>query len=309
MIERASILALHDRSPCYSFVVVDVVVIEEAFSELVNGQIFSVVAEIFFIDRREPKCSPIFVYALIKMGQFACISNGYIFVCLFLFSLSSSLTVESWCLRRQVKGKMSHNLETRSFVDEIRHFDKSSFFDFGHPLLNRIAESFVKAAGIGAIQAVSREAYFTAIEGAGLESSGGLPAEISVDGKKRHHLPDLRGRRPVLSDLEVLNVATKFTLLDTGIGETNRKSLEALVRNTGKESLQWGLAAGVYSGLTYGLRESRGVHDWKNSAVAGAITGVALALTADDKSHEQIVQCAITGAAISTAANLLAGIF
>ncbi|KAG6759768.1 hypothetical protein POTOM_036257 [Populus tomentosa] len=232
---------------------------------------------------------------------------------------------------------MSHNLETRSFVDEIRHFDKSSFFDFGHPLLNRIAESFVKAAGlvfvdacsgvrvacqtlakiddtmlviqIGAIQAVSREAYFTAIEGAGLESSGGLPAEISVDGKKRHHLPDLRGRRPVLSDLEVLNVATKFTLLDTGIGETNRKSLEALVRNTGKESLQWGLAAGVYSGLTYGLRESRGVHDWKNSAVAGAITGVALALTADDKSHEQIVQCAITGAAISTAANLLAGIF
>ncbi|XP_024465889.2 outer envelope pore protein 16-2, chloroplastic isoform X2 [Populus trichocarpa] len=151
---------------------------------------------------------------------------------------------------------MSHNLETRSFVDEIRHFDKSSFFDFGHPLLNRIAESFVKAAGIGAIQAVSREAYFTAIE-----------------------------------------------------GETNRKSLEALVMNTGKESLQWGLAAGVYSGLTYGLRESRGVHDWKNSAVAGAITGVALALTADDKSHEQIVQCAITGAAISTAANLLTGIF
>lgn len=192
--------------------------------------------------------------------------------------------MESWCLRRQVKGKMSHNLETRSFVDEIRHFDKSSFFDFGHPLLNRIAESFVKAAGIGAIQAVSREAYFTAIEGAGLESSGGLPAEISVDGKKPHRFPDLRG-------------------------ETNRKSLEALVMNTGKESLQWGLAAGVYSGLTYGLRESRGVHDWKNSAVAGAITGVALALTADDKSHEQIVQCAITGAAISTAANLLTGIF
>ena len=99
--------------------------------------------------------------------------------------------------------------------------------------------------------------------GAGLESSGGLPAEISVDGKKRHHFPDLRGTRPVLSDLEVLNVATKLTLLDTGTGsydfdagtnydmfwtnygwhcltvliyfslcftgETNRKSLEALV--------------------------------------------------------------------------------
>lgn len=47
----------------------------------------------------------------------------------------------------------------------------------------------------------------------------------------------------------------------------------------------------------------------KNSAVAGAITGVALALTTEDYSHEQIVQCAITGAAISTAANLLTGIF
>ncbi|KAB1213858.1 Outer envelope pore protein 16-2, chloroplastic [Morella rubra] len=37
--------------------------------------------------------------------------------------------------------------------------------------------------------------------------------------------------------------------------------------------------------------------------------GVALAITCDDTSHEQIVQCAITGAAISTAANLLSGIF
>jgi len=47
----------------------------------------------------------------------------------------------------------------------------------------------------------------------------------------------------------------------------------------------------------------------KNSAVAGAITGATLALTLDDSNHEQIVQCAITGAAISTAANLLTGIF
>lgn len=47
----------------------------------------------------------------------------------------------------------------------------------------------------------------------------------------------------------------------------------------------------------------------KNSAAAGAITGAALALTVEDTSHEQIVQCAITGAALSTAANLLTGIF
>ncbi|XP_027166789.1 outer envelope pore protein 16-2, chloroplastic isoform X3 [Coffea eugenioides] len=150
----------------------------------------------------------------------------------------------------------SSNLETRSIIDELRNFDKSGLFDLGHPLLNRIAESFVKAAGIGAVQAVAREAYLTAVE-----------------------------------------------------GETNAKTVEALVKGTGKESLQWGLAAGMYSGLTYGLKEARGVHDWKNSALAGAVTGAALALTSDGHSHEQIVQCAITGAAISTAANLLTGIF
>ncbi|XP_068663745.1 outer envelope pore protein 16-2, chloroplastic-like isoform X1 [Aristolochia californica] len=174
---------------------------------------------------------------------------------------------------------MSSNLETRSLMDELRSFEKGGFFDLGHPLLNRIAESFVKAAGIGAVQAVSREAYFTAIE-ACAEPNG----VQDLGGGKKHRLPGLRG-------------------------ETSQKSLEAMVKSTGKEAIQWGLAAGMYSGLTYGLREARGAHDWKNSAVAGAVTGAALALTTEDASHEQIVQCAITGAALSTAANLLTGIF
>jgi len=56
-------------------------------------------------------------------------------------------------------------VETRALLDEICSFDRKGLFDLGHPLLNRIAESFVKAAGIGAVQAVSREAYFTAIDG------------------------------------------------------------------------------------------------------------------------------------------------
>ncbi|KAJ7955203.1 Outer envelope pore protein 16-2, chloroplastic [Quillaja saponaria] len=174
------------------------------------------------------------------------------------------------------------NLDERSMLGELRSFREGGFFDLGHPLLNCIAESFVKAAGIGALQAGSREAYFIAIEGAGLDSNGGIPPEISS--AKKHQFPGLKG-------------------------ETNRNSLEAMVKNTGKESLQWGLAAGIYSGLTYGLKEACGAHDWKNSAVAGAITGVALAVTSEHSSHEQIVQCAITGAALSTAANLLTGIF
>ncbi|KAK9136707.1 hypothetical protein Sjap_007301 [Stephania japonica] len=175
----------------------------------------------------------------------------------------------------------SSNLESRSLLDEIRSFDKGCFFDLGHPLLNRVAESFVKAAGIGAIQAVSRDAYFTVTEGA-FDTNGGVP-DVSGGGRKRR-FPNLRG-------------------------ETNRKSLEALVKNTGKESFQWGMAAGLYSGITYGLKEARGAHDWKNSAMAGAITGAALALTSEGSSHDHVVQCAITGAAVSAAANLLTGIF
>lgn len=59
----------------------------------------------------------------------------------------------------------SSEVETRTKLDELCNFDKKGLFDLGHPLVNRIAESFVKAAGIGAVQAVSRDAYFSAIDG------------------------------------------------------------------------------------------------------------------------------------------------
>jgi hypothetical protein len=48
----------------------------------------------------------------------------------------------------------------------------------------------------------------------------------------------------------------------------------------------------------------------KNSAVAGAIAGVAVALTGDARGHsDKIVHFAITGAALSSAASLLSGVF
>ncbi|XP_024964317.1 outer envelope pore protein 16-2, chloroplastic-like isoform X2 [Cynara cardunculus var. scolymus] len=176
---------------------------------------------------------------------------------------------------------MGHNLETRSFLDEVRSFDNAGvLFDLGHPLLNRMAGSFVTAAGIGAVQAVSREACFTALE-----------------------------RETNRNSVEALVCLLVRVARLCNYGYMLMKIMALLVTSTGKESLQWGLAAGMYSGLTFGLKEARGVHDWKNSAVAGAITGATLALTSDDSSQHQIVQFAITGAAMSTAANLLTGIF
>ncbi|KAF7042372.1 hypothetical protein CFC21_052002 [Triticum aestivum] len=169
--------------------------------------------------------------------------------------------------------------ETRKFVDEVRGLEKNWMLDLGHPLLNRVADSFVKAAGIGAIQAVTRDSYFMAIEG----ESGGTGAVSGATGSSKRTFPDLNGT-------------------------SNSKSAEAMVKSVSKESFQWGLAAGMHSGLTYGLAEVRGTHDWKNSALAGAVTGAAVALTSDNASHEQVVQCAITGAALSAAANVLSDI-
>ncbi|XP_047086550.1 outer envelope pore protein 16-2, chloroplastic-like [Lolium rigidum] len=169
--------------------------------------------------------------------------------------------------------------ETRKFVDEVRGLEKNWMLDLGHPLLNRVADSFVKAAGIGAIQAVTRDSYFMAIEG----ESGVTGSVSDATGTRKRTFPDLKG-------------------------SNNSKSAEAMVKGVSKESFQWGLAAGMHSGLTYGLTEVRGTHDWKNSAVAGAVTGAALALTSDNASHEQVVQCAITGAALSAAANVLSDV-
>lgn len=47
-----------------------------------------------------------------------------------------------------MEGRTTSALDNRSFLDDFRSFDKGGFFDLGHPLLNRITESFVKAAGV-----------------------------------------------------------------------------------------------------------------------------------------------------------------
>ncbi|KAF3573256.1 hypothetical protein F2Q69_00060045, partial [Brassica cretica] len=64
----------------------------------------------------------------------------------------------------------------RKVMDEIRSFEKTNLFDLGHPLINRIADSFVKASGI--------RAGFDA-------SSMGPPSENA--GSKKHRFPNLRG--------------------------------------------------------------------------------------------------------------------
>jgi hypothetical protein len=89
------------------------------------------------------------------------------------------------------------------------------------------------------------------------------------------------------------------------VEETNQKSLEHSAQRMGKEALQWGLVAGMYTGLTNALTEARGVHDWKNALLGGALTGAALSLTEPNPRADRVISGAITGGAIATAAEFL----
>jgi hypothetical protein len=93
-----------------------------------------------------------------------------------------------------MSGSSNSSLETRTFLDEVRGLEKNWMVDLGHPLLNRVAESFVKAAGIGAVQAVARESYFMAMEGEG----GGTGAVSDSTGARKRSFPDLNGSNCVI---------------------------------------------------------------------------------------------------------------
>ena len=68
-------------------------------------------------------------------------------------SISASERGESGRGGREGGRKMSGSVETqaRAFADEVRGGAleaKNWMLDLGHPLLNRVAESFIKAAGV-----------------------------------------------------------------------------------------------------------------------------------------------------------------
>ncbi|KAK7264567.1 hypothetical protein RJT34_32176 [Clitoria ternatea] len=143
--------------------------------------------------------------------------------------------------RRQTQAQPSNpNTNTTTCEEELAYLNngKQNIKGLTNGVINfgSLSASAAPQRQIGAIQAGSCEAHFSAVEGAMLNASphgtrldntAGMPSEVS--GAKKHCL-----------------------------------------------------------------------HGLKNSAVAGAITGATLALTSENSSHEQIVQCAITGAAIST---------
>lgn len=133
--------------------------------------------------------------------------------------------------------------------------DFDGFIDFGHPLINRVFDGFVKVGGVGALHAATQDSY-------------------------------------------------KFLTAE----ESSKTSLETSAQRVGKDGVQWGLVAGVYTGVSYGIAEARGVHDWKNALLGGVLTGAALSLTETNPGTDRVLRGAITGGAIATAAEFLRNI-
>lgn len=84
-----------------------------------------------------------------------------------------------------------------------------------------------------------------------------------------------------------------------------KNDLEKLVKRAGREGLQWGTVAGVYAGVEYSLEKSRGVQDWKNAAIGGAVTGAILSLTESGFTKDKMLQQAITGGALAPASEFI----
>ncbi|KAI5083480.1 hypothetical protein GOP47_0003223 [Adiantum capillus-veneris] len=68
----------------------------------------------------------------------------------------------------------------------------------------------------------------------------------------------------------------------------------------GKEGVQWGVIASVYSGMQYGMERVRGKRDWKNALLGGALTGALLKFGDKSYNRDKMIEGAITGAAVAT---------
>ncbi|KAG2256132.1 hypothetical protein Bca52824_075426 [Brassica carinata] len=79
----------------------------------------------------------------------------------------------------------------RKVMDEIRSFEKE-ICSILAILLSTASLTRSSKPPVGALQAVSREAYFTVVDGAGFDASSmGPPSENA--GSKKHRFPNLRG--------------------------------------------------------------------------------------------------------------------
>ncbi|KZV18061.1 outer envelope pore protein 16, chloroplastic [Dorcoceras hygrometricum] len=87
-------------------------------------------------------------------------------------------------------------------------------------------------------------------------------------------------------------------------GSISSEKVEYSLKRMCREGASWGAVAGVYVGVENGVEKLRGIKDWKNAAISGALTGAVLS-AATNRNRDKIVLDAITGGAVATAAEFL----
>lgn len=97
--------------------------------------------------------------------------------------------------------------------------------------------------------------------------------------------------------IESINCLTK--------GSVSQHDLESGLKKVVREGLHWGAIAGVYTGMEYGMQQTRGTHDWKNAMLGGALTGAILNVADSKYTRDNMLRSAATGGALATAAELL----
>ncbi|XP_042027214.1 uncharacterized protein LOC121774395 [Salvia splendens] len=100
------------------------------------------------------------------------------------------------------------NLETRSLIEKLRSFDSGGFFDLGHPLLNRMAESFVRAAGVA-----GKHHWFPNLRGAGGNSVEALSVHEEPHGIGAVLILGLLGYTNARSSDLLVPVGDSFTFI------------------------------------------------------------------------------------------------
>jgi hypothetical protein len=111
-------------------------------------------------------------------------------VLFFIFCPEVTSTDSTTTASKQSGGGIEMSrLDARTLKEEVASMDRRPLVDLGHPLLNRVTDSFIRAAGVGAARAVSKEAYFVTVEGLGGDNTG-------LDNVKRNtHFSSARGKK------------------------------------------------------------------------------------------------------------------
>ncbi|WP_170076023.1 Tim17/Tim22/Tim23/Pmp24 family protein, partial [Paraclostridium dentum] len=86
-----------------------------------------------------------------------------------------------------------------------------------------------------------------------------------------------------IGTVAVAKVAVEETYSVISKGSVSKHDFEHSLKAMCKEGAYWGSIAGVYVGMEYGVERVRGVKDWKNAMLGGALTGAVISAACSNK--------------------------